>query len=67
MTLTAAKAATNAKHGAKLDQIMIRPYKEEGRQIREAAQRADQSVNQYVLDAVRARMEREQANKKTDV
>ena len=61
MTLTAAKAATNAKHGAKLDQIMIRPYKEEGQQIREAAQRAGQSTQAYILQAVRERMEKEES------
>ena len=59
MTLTAAKAATNAKHSAKLDQIMIRPYKGEGQQIRESAQRAGQSTQAYILQAVRERMEKE--------
>ena len=44
------------KYYAKLDEFKIRPKKEEGQQIREAAAAAGQSVQQYVLDAVRARM-----------
>lgn len=63
---TAQKAA-NARHAEKLDQLRIQPTKEEGQRIRQAAAEAGQSVNKYVLDAVRARMERDQANKKTDV
>lgn len=59
MTLTAAKAATNARYSEKLDQIMVRPYKEEGQQIRDAAQMAGQSTQAYILQAVRERMERE--------
>lgn len=41
------------------DNIMIRPTKEHGQRIREAAAAAEQSVQQYVLDAVDARMKRE--------
>ena len=41
------------------DNIMIRPTKEHGQRIREAALVAGQSVQQYVLDAVDARMDRE--------
>lgn len=59
MALTAAKAAANARHSGKLDQIMIRPYKEEGQQIRDAAQTAGQSTQAYILQAVRERMEKE--------
>lgn len=40
------------------DNIMIRPTKEHGQRIREAAAAAGQSVQQYVLEAVDARMER---------
>lgn len=40
----------------KRDNIMIRPDKEEGQQIRQAAAAAGQSVQQYILDAVRMRM-----------
>ena len=41
------------------DNIMIRPTKEHGQRIREAAAEAEQSVQQYILDAVDARMRRE--------
>ena len=41
------------------DNIMIRPTKEEGQHIREAAARAGESVQGYILAAVRERMERE--------
>lgn len=39
---------------------MIRPTKDEGATIRAAAASAGQSVQAYVLQAVRERMEREQ-------
>lgn len=41
------------------DNIMIRPSKEEGAAIRAAAATAGQSNQQYILQAVRERMERE--------
>lgn len=56
---TEAKKAGNARHVAKLDQIKIQPYKEEGERIRAAAANAGQSVQAYVLGAVRDRMEKE--------
>ena len=40
----------------KTDAIMLRPYLEEGRAIRSAAERAGQPVSVYILDAVRERM-----------
>lgn len=40
----------------KRDNIMIRPDKDEGQQIREAAAAAGQSVQQFILSAVRMRM-----------
>lgn len=40
---------------------MVRPTKEEGAAIRAAAASAGQSVQAYVLQAIRERMEREQA------
>ena len=36
--------------------IMIRPEKEEGQKIRDAAAKAGQSVQAFILDAVRMRM-----------
>jgi uncharacterized protein (DUF1778 family) len=40
---------------------MIRPTKEEGQQIRQAAADAGQSVQQYILDTLRKRREAEEA------
>ena len=59
MAVSEAKRITDARHQAKLDQIMIRPYKGEGQMIREAAASAGVSVQRYILDAVRERMERD--------
>lgn len=53
-----AKLEGNARHAAKLDRIVIQPYKDEGERIRAAAAAAGQSVQGYILDAVRERMER---------
>ena len=51
------KASTN--YNRKQDNIMIRPNKEYGQMIRKAAKGAGQSVQAYVLQAVRERMERD--------
>lgn len=59
MAVSEAKRITDARHQAKLDQIMIRPYKEEGQQIREAAKAAGKSLQGYILEAVQERMDRE--------
>lgn len=59
---TEAKKACNARHTEKLDQIKIQPYKEEGKIIRAAAAESGQSVQAYILQAVRDRMEREANN-----
>lgn len=61
MTLSKAKLEADARHHAKLDHIKIQPYKDEGKRIREAAARAGESVQMYILTAVRRRMEEEQA------
>ena len=42
------------------DNIMIRPTKDHGQRIREAAAAAGESVQGYILKAVRQRREREQ-------
>ena len=39
--------------------IVIQPEKAEGQRIKEAAERAGVSTTQYILQAVRQRMERE--------
>lgn len=64
MAVSEAKRITDARHQAKLDQIMIRPYKEEGQRIRDHAASAGESVQGYILDAVRDRMDREDQEKK---
>ena len=56
---TDAKRAGNARHQAKLDRIVIQPEKEEGAKIRQAAANAGQSVQGYILQAIKERMERE--------
>ena len=53
------KLATNAAHKAKLRRIEISPYREEAETIRAAAASAGQSLQGYILQAVRERMERE--------
>ena len=47
------------KYQEKRDSIMLRPSKEDGLVIRSAAKEAGQSVQAYILHAVRERMERE--------
>ena len=56
---TDAKRAGNARHQAKLDRIVIQPEKEEGVKIRQTAANAGQSVQGYILQAIKERMERE--------
>lgn len=53
------KLATNAAHLAKLDRIVVQPYADEGQAIRAAAAAAGQSLQGYILQAVRERMENE--------
>ena len=65
MAVSESKRITDARHIAKLDQIKIQPYKEEGQLIRDAAASAGVSVQRYILQAVRERMEREKNQQKT--
>ena len=65
MSVSEAKRITDARHQAKLDQIMVRPYKEDGQLIREFASAAGQSMQGYILQAVRERMDREKNQQKT--
>jgi hypothetical protein len=57
------KAAANKRSDAKYQQLLIKPYIQEAETIRTAAGTAQQSVQAYILQAVRERMERESANK----
>lgn len=56
---TAAEKAAVKKYQQSRDNIMIRPDKETGAQIRQAAADAGQSVQQYILQAVNDRMNTE--------
>lgn len=59
MPIPAAKRRNNDAYNAKCDAIMMRPRKEIGQEIRAAAAAAGQSLQGYILQAVRERMERE--------
>lgn len=59
MAVSDAHKRASYKWNSSRDNIMIRPSKEEGQQIRDAAAKAGQSVQAYVLDAVRERMKDE--------
>lgn len=66
MPLTEAKRASNRKSDMKYQQILLKPYKEEGQLIREFASAAGQSVQGYILQAVRERMDREKNQQKIE-
>lgn len=59
MALTEKKKESDKRHHEKLDRISIQPYKEEGAAIRAAAAAAGESVQGYILSAVRERMKQE--------
>lgn len=59
MAYNAAKAASNKKSDAKYMQILIKPYKERGEEIRTAAAAAGMSLQGYILQAVAEKMQRE--------
>lgn len=58
MSTDAEKAAVR-KYQQSRDNIMIRPTKDTGAQIRQAAADAGQSVQQYILDAVKRRIDQD--------
>ena len=59
MPISEAKKKSNAAYTAKCDYINIRPLKPEGEKIRTAAADAGQSLQGYILQAIRERMERD--------
>ena len=59
MPISEAKRRNNANYTAKCDKMLIQPLKEEGQVIRAAAKAAGQSLQGYVLQAVRERLARE--------
>lgn len=61
MASTDAQKRAVKKAQSKCDAIMLRPPKEEGATIREAASAAGESLQGYILTAVQERMERDNA------
>lgn len=59
MPISEKKKQSNARYTEKCDYINIRPLKPQGQKIRAAAEAAGQSLQGYILQAVRERMERE--------
>lgn len=56
---TESQRRASINYNKRQDNIMIRPCKEEGAEIRQAAANAGQSVQGYILQAIKERMERE--------
>ena len=59
MTTSESQKRASAKWNASKDNLMIRPSKEMGAAIRAAAIAAGQSNQQYILQAVMERMQRD--------
>lgn len=60
MPMDERQKARNIEYNRSRDSITLRPSKEEGAKIRQAAKDAGQPLQQYVLQAVRERMERDE-------
>lgn len=56
MAISEAKRRGNDKYTAKCDRITLKPIQAEGAAVRQAAKTAGQSLQGYILQAVRARM-----------
>lgn len=54
---TEAQKGAVKRYQAGRDAIMLRPSKDEGREIRQAAEDAGESIQGFILGAVRARMD----------
>ncbi len=59
MAVSEAHSRASVKYNKARDNIMIRPTKEDGAEIRSAAANAGQSVQNYILQACTERMQRE--------
>lgn len=59
MPMSEAKRQANAAYQKRQDALTVRPSKEEGALIRQAAADAGQSVQAYILEAIRNRMNNE--------
>jgi uncharacterized protein (DUF1778 family) len=66
MPVSETKRRNNDKYNATCDRIAIQPKKEIGAEIRAAAEAAGQSLQGYILQACRERMERDAASAKTE-
>lgn len=56
MPLTDAQIKARVNYNRRQDNIMIRPSKDEGARIRQAAANAGMSVQAFILDTLRARI-----------
>ncbi len=59
MAINPKKRITNDRYNAKCMQINIKPLRQEAEAIKAAAASAGQSLQGYILQAVRERMERD--------
>lgn len=59
MPVSESKRRNNDNYNAKCDAITIRPLKAQGAAIRAAAAASGKSLQGYILETVRARMEQE--------
>lgn len=59
MPVSETKRRNNDNYNAKCDYISLRPLKPDGAAIRAAAAASGQSLQGYILQAVRARMEQD--------
>ena len=59
MSVSEAQKKASIKYLEKLDEIRIRMPKGENNNIKEAASAAGESMNQYIINAVDQRMERD--------
>lgn len=61
MAYTDKKRESNKRSDAKYSQILLKPYKADADNIRAAAAAAGQSLQGYILQAVRDRMQKDGA------
>lgn len=59
MAVIESKRKSLDKYNAKCDFIAIKPMKEKGTEIREAAKAAGMSLQGYILEAIAEKMERD--------
>jgi hypothetical protein len=59
MPVSEKKRKSNDRYNAKCDYIAVKPLKEKGEKIRQAAADAGMSLQGYILQAVEEKMERD--------